>query len=64
MTGVQSCALPIYFTDPAEAPPLPLLAVFMAIPGAILLGVLLALFQRIKEIQRGEEEDAKQYGPY
>ena len=50
-----------YFTDPAEAPPLPLLAVFMAIPGAILLGVLLALFQRIKEIQRGEEEDAKQY---
>ena len=50
-----------YFADPAEAPPLPLLAVFMAIPGTILLGVLLALFQRIKEIQRGEEEDAKQY---
>ena len=25
------------------------------------LGVLLALFQRIKEIQRGEEDDAKSY---
>ena len=50
-----------YLTDPENAPPLPLLAVFMAIPGAVLLGLLLALLQRIREIQRGEEEDAKQY---
>ncbi len=50
-----------YSTAPEDAPPLPLMAVFVAIPGAVLLGVLLALLQRIREIQRGEEEDAKQY---
>ena len=36
-------------------------AVLVAIPGVIILGVLLALFQRIKEIQKGEEDDAKNY---
>ncbi len=46
---------------PADAPPLPLLLVLVAIPGVIILGVLLALFQRIKEIQKGEEDDAKSY---
>ena len=38
-----------------------LLVVLVAIPGVIILGVLLALFQRIKEIQKGEEDDAKSY---
>ena len=33
----------------------------MLIPGVIILGVLLALVQRIKEIQKGEEDDAKNY---
>ena len=47
--------------DPADAPPLALLAVMVAIPGVIILGVLLALFQRIREIQKGEEDDAKNY---
>ena len=37
------------------------LLVLVAIPGVIILGVLLALFQRIKEIQKGEEDDAKNY---
>ena len=37
------------------------LLVLVAIPGVIILGVLLALFQRVKEIQRGEEDDAKNY---
>ena len=50
-----------FTVDPADAPPMPLLAVLMAIPGVIILGVLLALFQRIKEIQKGEEDDAKSY---
>ena len=44
-----------------DAPPLALLLVLVAIPGVIILGVLLALVQRIREIQKGEEDDAKNY---
>lgn len=47
--------------DPQDAPPLPLLIVLMAIPAAVIFGVLLALVQRLKEIQKGEENDAKNY---
>ncbi|MEH2940654.1 MerR family transcriptional regulator [Lawsonibacter sp. JLR.KK007] len=50
-----------FTADPADAPPLALLVVLVAIPGVIILGVLLALFQRIKEIRKGEEDDAKNY---
>ena len=50
-----------FTADPTDAPPLALLVVRVAIPGVIILGVLLALFQRIKEIQKGEEDDAKNY---
>ena len=31
------------------------------LPGAVILGVLLALFQRIKQIKGGEEDAASQY---
>ena len=48
-------------TDPAGAPPLPLLALFVLIPGAVILGVAIALFQRLREIDRDEIEDAKKY---
>ena len=47
--------------DTADAPPPPLLLVMTAVPFLIIIGVLLALFQRIKEIGRGEADDAKQY---
>lgn len=47
--------------DPADAPPWPLMVVLIAIPGVIILGVLLALAQRIGEIRKGEEDDAKNY---
>ena len=50
-----------FTVDPADAPPLALLLVLVAIPGVIILGVLLALVQRIREIQKGEEDDAKNY---
>ena len=50
-----------FTVDPAGAPPPALLAVLVAIPGVIILGVLLALFQRIREIQKGEEDDAKKF---
>ena len=40
--------------DAEEAPPLPLVVVLVAIPGVIILGVLLALIQRVQEIEKGE----------
>ena len=48
-------------TDPAGAPPLPLLALFVAIPAVVILGVAIALVQRIREIDKGGEDDAKKY---
>ena len=48
-------------TDPAGAPPLPLLALFVAIPAVVILGVAIALVQRIREIDKREEDDAKKY---
>ena len=46
---------------PEEAPPLPFLAFLTALPAAAILGILLALIQRIREIGKGEAEDAKRY---
>ena len=48
-------------TDLAGAPPLPLLALFVIIPAVVILGVAIALVQRIREIDKGEEDDAKKY---
>ena len=47
--------------DPDNAPPLPLMVVLAAIPAVVILGVLLALVQRVKEIGKGEIDDAKYY---
>ena len=47
--------------DPDEAPPLALTVVLVAMPAAVILGVVLALIQRIREIGKGEIEDAKHY---
>lgn len=50
-----------FHTDPSEIPPLPLMAVLVGIPIVVILGVLIALIQRIREIGQREEDDAKQY---
>ena len=50
-----------FAVSPEDAPPLPLAAVLIALPGTIILGVLLALYQRILEIQKGEADDAEKY---
>ena len=50
-----------FLAAPVEAPPLPLAVVFMAVPLLLIAGVLLALFQRIKEIEKGEVDDARNY---
>ena len=37
------------------------LALFVAIPAVVIVGVLAASVQRIHEIGKGEEEDARKY---
>lgn len=44
-----------------EPPFLPLAAGLLVLPLPVIAGVLLALFQRVKEIGRGEIDDAKNY---
>lgn len=50
-----------FAVDPVGAPPLPLLVVLVALPAVVILGVLLALAQRWKEIGKGEEDEARKY---
>ena len=50
-----------FLTDPEAAPPLALVIILAAIPGLLICGVLYALFQRIREIGKGEIDDAKKY---
>ena len=38
-----------------------LTSVLIALPGVVILGVLCALYQRIREIQGGEEDEATKY---
>ena len=50
-----------FLSNPASAPPWPILAVFVGAPGLVIIGVLLALGQRFREIGKGEIDDAKHY---
>ena len=61
MLGLIGLFLWAFETDPAGAPPLPLLAVFLVIPALVALGVIVSLVQRIREIGRREIDDAKQF---
>ena len=61
MLGLMWLFLWAFETDPTGAPPLPLLAVFLAIPALVALGVIVSLVQRIREIGRREIDDAKQF---
>lgn len=61
MSGLIALMLWGFSIDAEEAPPLPLVAVLVALPVVVILGVLLALVQRVKEIQKGEVDDAKNY---
>ena len=61
MAGTIALMVWAFTIDPDDAPPLVLMAVFIALPVVVILGVLLALFQRIREIQKGEADDAKNY---
>ena len=47
--------------DQADAPPFPMLVGMIAIPAAIIIGVLVSLIQRFREIDRGELDEASKY---
>ena len=61
MAGAMALMAWGFTVEPEEAPPLALMAVLIALPGVVILGVLYALYQRIREIQKGEEDDANNY---
>ncbi len=61
MAAVIALMFWAFSLDAQDAPPLALLLVMAAAPFLIIVGVLLALFQRIKEIGKGEADDARQY---
>ncbi len=61
MVGMMALMVWGFTVDPEEAPPLVLTSVLIALPGVVILGVLCALYQRIREIQGGEEDEATKY---
>ena len=50
-----------FLSDPAGAPPLPIFAIFVAVPLVFAAAAVVALMQRLKEIERGEEDAASKY---
>lgn len=61
MGGLIALMVWAFTISPEEAPPLGVIIGLAAIPMVVILGVLLALFQRIKQIKGGEEDAASQY---
>ena len=61
MAGEIRLVLWAFETDPAGAPPLPVMVLIVLLPAAVIVGVAVALWQRLREIRRGEEDDAAQY---
>ena len=61
MAGVLALMIWGFTISPEEAPPLWLVLILAAIPLAVIVGVLLALVQRLKQIKGGEEDAASQY---
>lgn len=50
-----------FTVSPEEAPPIGVIIAIAAIPAVMIIGVLAALYQRIKQIRGGEEDAAAQY---
>ena len=49
------------YMDPEAAPPLVIVFIAVGVPLLMIAGILLALFQRIAEIGKGEIDDARKY---
>lgn len=51
----------LLWANTQEALPLPFLIVLLLIPAAMIVAVLIAVVQRIREIKKGEEDEASKY---
>ena len=51
----------VYFANLEDPAPLPILILALGIPGAVIIGLVIALIQRINELNGGEEDDASDY---
>lgn len=61
MAAVDALLLWAFVTEPEGAPPLALFLVILAVPAVFVGGLLIALLQRMKEIEGGEEDAAVKY---
>jgi DNA-binding transcriptional MerR regulator len=61
MAAVIALTLWAYAAAPEDAPPLWILLVVVGVCAAVAVGVVLAMLQRLREILKGELEDARNY---
>lgn len=61
MSAIAALILWAVRTDPEHSPPFWFIAVMLAMLAAVCIGCVRALTQRIREIQKGEIDDAKKY---
>lgn len=61
MIFVEAVLLWAFATDPQGAPPMVLFLIMLAIPAVFMVGLFVALLQRMKEIEGGEEDAAVKY---
>ena len=61
MAGLMGLLVWVFLLDPVDGLPLPLLLISLAVLLLVAGGVLAALIQRLREIGKGEIDDAKDY---
>ena len=61
MGALAALLLWAFLSERDGAPPLPVVVVLIALPLAVIAGVVLALVQRLREIGKGEEDEARKY---
>lgn len=61
MAGLMGLLVWVFLQNPVNGLPLPLLLISLALLALVTGGVLAALFQRLREIGKGEIDDAKNY---
>ncbi len=61
MLGTMALLLWAFLSEPGEGAPLAVMAVTLAIPAVVIFGVVLAIRERLREIGKGEIDDAKGY---
>lgn len=61
LVAMTAWAAGLIGAEPGGMAAAPFLLLYAAVGGAVIVGVVAALFQRLREIDGGEEDDAKQY---